>query len=232
MATMRGRSPRPSCARDAARGFEAVHLGHLHVHQHHVVGLALDRTRSPRCRCWPGRRGSPSAAAGAARASGSPRCPRPAGCAADGAPPCRRRSPAWPRAAPARGAASCASRLTSVSNSCDWRRLGQVGREQALGVAGLAPAERAEQHQRQRGVRAARMRRASAMPSISGMCMSRIARSKRLAARRASAAPAPATRCRARRMPHLAACSASTLRLVALSSTTSRRLPAARAARR
>ena len=28
---------------DPARGLDAVHLGHLDVHQHHVVGLALDR---------------------------------------------------------------------------------------------------------------------------------------------------------------------------------------------
>ena len=33
---------RPS-RRDAPRRLEAVHLGHLHVHQHHVVGLARDR---------------------------------------------------------------------------------------------------------------------------------------------------------------------------------------------
>ena len=43
IATMRGRSPGRPARADAARRLEAVHLGHLHVHQHHVVGLALDR---------------------------------------------------------------------------------------------------------------------------------------------------------------------------------------------
>ena len=45
------------------------------------------------------------------------------------------------------GAARARAGRTSVSNSCDWRdRLGEIGGEQRLGVAGLAPAERAEQH--------------------------------------------------------------------------------------
>ena len=50
--------------------------------------------RSPRARCRRRRRGSPSARGGAARASGSPGCPRRAGSAADGARRGRGRCPA------------------------------------------------------------------------------------------------------------------------------------------
>ena len=42
IATMRGRLASGPSRVDAARGFEAIHLGHLHVHQHHIIGLALD----------------------------------------------------------------------------------------------------------------------------------------------------------------------------------------------
>ena len=143
---------RPSARMMLPRRFEAVHLGHLHVHQHHVVGLALAPTRPPRCRSTRGRRGSPSAAGGAARASGSRRCPRPAGCAADGAPPSSGRAAASP--APRRRSARRLVREQADQRVEQLRladRLGEVGGEQRVGVAGLAPAERAEQHQRQRG---------------------------------------------------------------------------------
>ena len=57
--------------------------------------------------------------------------------------------------APASGAASCASRLTSVSNSCDWRMgLARYAANKPVVVAGLAPPERAEQDERQRRVAA------------------------------------------------------------------------------
>ena len=78
-------------------------------------------TRPPPGR-WPrGRRGSPSAAGCAARASGSRRCPRRAGCAAGGARPSRGRCEraVAPRPA-ARGTRPAARRPTSVSKSCDW----------------------------------------------------------------------------------------------------------------
>ena len=88
IATMRGRSSGDQLRGDLARGLEAVHLGHLHVHQHHVVGLALHRLDG-----LDAVRREVGAVAhllqdAAARASGSRRCPRPAGCAADGARPC------------------------------------------------------------------------------------------------------------------------------------------------
>ena len=43
MAMMRGRDSVGPALADAARGVEAVHLGHLDVHQHDVVGLPLER---------------------------------------------------------------------------------------------------------------------------------------------------------------------------------------------
>ena len=45
---------------DLGRGLVAVHLRHLQVHQHHVVGRRLRSARPasppPRARCWPPRR--------------------------------------------------------------------------------------------------------------------------------------------------------------------------------
>ena len=90
---------RPSRA-NAPRGLQPVELRHLDVHQHHV-----ERHRA-RARRWPaGRRRRPrprssSGSAAAGRASGSPRCPRPAGCAADAARPA---ATAAPSAGAARG---------------------------------------------------------------------------------------------------------------------------------
>ena len=40
---MRGRLPFGPARRDPPRRFEPIHLGHLHVHQDHVVGLPPDR---------------------------------------------------------------------------------------------------------------------------------------------------------------------------------------------
>jgi len=103
----------------------------------------------------------------------------------------------------------------------EW--LGERGAEEAFRVARLAPAQGAEQDEGRPG-RAARILRASSRPSISGMCMSRMAMSKASPASiqaSASLGFAAALDC----MPHLAVCRASTRRLVALSSTTSTRLP-------
>ena len=104
-------------------------------------------------------------------------------------------------------------------------RLREVGAEEPLGVAGLAPAERAEQHQRQRRVRARGCCRASARPSISGMCMSRIARSNASPASSQRSASARRSRRPRTACPTCRSAAASTRRLVALSSTTSTRLP-------
>ena len=227
IATMRGRLRRRPARADPARRLEAVHLGHLHVHQHDVVGLALAPTRSPRCRSTRGRRGSPSAAAGAARASGSPTLSsasrmrsgwRAAIVGVDAA--------AWPAPARPWARASCASSADQrVEQLRLAHRLGEVGGEQPLGVAGLAPAERAEQHERQRRRALRGCAAPASTPSISGMCMSRIARSKR--------SPASSQRSASRRRlggarhhaPLARSAASSTRRLVALSSTTSTRLP-------
>ena len=205
IATMRGRSAGGQRRSDAARGLEAVHLRHLHVHQHHVVGLALDRLDRLDAVATRGRRGSPSAAAGAARASGSRRCPRRAGCAAGGARPCSGSSCGF-AGAPARpcGAASCAEQADQrVEQLRLAHRLGEVGAEQRLRSS---PASR----------------RPSELNSTSGSVGRRCADAlrerdavhlrhvhvedrevERLARRRASAAPPPATRWRAAAMPHL-----------------------------
>ena len=82
---------RPALA-DPARGVETVQLGHLHVHQHDVVGLSLERLQ----RLEPVRRDVGAVAElleqRGARPSGSPRCPRRAGSAATMSPASRRSS--------------------------------------------------------------------------------------------------------------------------------------------
>jgi hypothetical protein len=46
IAMMRGRrSAADVRSHDRARGLDAVHLGHLDVHQHHVVGVAKHRVQ-------------------------------------------------------------------------------------------------------------------------------------------------------------------------------------------
>jgi hypothetical protein len=39
---------------DDGSGFEAVHLRHLHIHQHHVEGSAIERCRSQEPVCSDG----------------------------------------------------------------------------------------------------------------------------------------------------------------------------------
>ncbi len=230
IATMRGRSSGCQRAQIWRDGFEAVHLRHLHVHQHDVVGSVAAPIRRPRCRSTRGRRDSPSAAGAAARASGSRRCPRRAGCAADGAPPCSGSScvpgaatgaacgadvvreqrlpacrtaatgaPAWPRYAANRPSSAPTSRRPSELNSTSGR-------------VGAALADRAcERH-------AVHLRHVHVQDR----------EVERLAARRASAAPRAATPVARDAIPHFAVCRSSTRRLVALSSTTSTRLPCER----
>ena len=121
IATMRGRSSGDHFARDPPRGFEPVHLRHLHVHQHDVVGLPLDRLDG-----LDAVRREVGAVAhllqdaqrellvddvvlgqqDAQRMARRHRRDRAAACAG---------------AAAALGASSCASSPTSVSKSCDWR---------------------------------------------------------------------------------------------------------------
>ena len=43
MATIHGRSVAGTCSNDVFGGLDPIHLGHLDVHQHEVVALALDR---------------------------------------------------------------------------------------------------------------------------------------------------------------------------------------------
>jgi hypothetical protein len=102
-------------------------------------------------------------------------------------------------------------------------RLLQERREQLLALAGLATAQRAEQHERQR--RAARANLAGERDAVHP---GHVHVEDRRVERRAVGEPGQrlvGRRRRARPMPHLAACSSSTRRLVALSSTTSSRLP-------
>ena len=103
-------------------------------------------------------------------------------------------------------------------------RLRQVGVEQPLAVAGLAPAERGEEHQRQRRDAAGAPRaRARCRPSRACACRGSRGRRPRLSSS-ARSASAGDSHSRAS-MPHLAVCRLSTRRLVALSSTTSTRRP-------
>ena len=221
---MRGRCAGSPARADPARRLEAVHLGHLHVHQHHVVGLALHRLD----RLDAVRREVGAIAHLLQQAQrellvhhvvlGQQDAQRVARRHAAG------RAAAWPRVGrPGRRV---------VREQADQRveqvrladRLGEERVEQRLVVADLAPAQRAEQDQRQRR-RAARGSAARARRRPSPACACRGSRGRTPRRRRASAAPRARTRWRATVMPHFAICRLSTRRLVALSSTTSTRRP-------
>ncbi len=104
------------------------------------------------------------------------------------------------------------------------QRLRQIGGEQRPRVAGFPPPEAAEQHQRQLALGLA-----DAPGQIDAVHLGHVHVDDRdveaLARPRASAALRQVTPCPCGAMPHLAVCSASTRRLVALSSTTSTRAP-------
>ena len=203
---MRGRSLVPARV-DAARRLEPVHLRHLHVHEDQVVGLALHRLDRLDAVATRGRRDSPSAAGGAARASGSPRCPRRAGCAADGDARARDRASPSPvvvgLAAPPRARAGSRACRADATGAPAWRGTRRT-------ASSSSPASRRPSELRARAAapgacRASRL--ASAMPSISGMCMSRIATSNGSPAVDPRAALRPANPCRARACPTSSACS-------------------------
>jgi hypothetical protein len=118
-----------------------------------------------------------------------------------------------------------------MGEDCDQRveqlrlpdRLREIRGEKRSSAPASPPAEGAERHERQRRAAFADLAR-SATPSISGMCMSTIARSN---ASPVSSQPSASFGDSLARdaMPHFAVCTSSTRRLVALSSTTSRCLP-------
>ena len=151
-------------------------------------------TRPPRCRSTPGRRGSPSAAAGA--------------CASfwfTTLSSASRMRSGWRAAMPAssferRGLRGRRLGDAVVGEQVDERveqlrlahRLGKVGVEQRLDVAGLAPAERAEQHERQlRRERRGCGARARGRPSRA--CACRGSRGRRLAVAASAAASVSAS---------------------------------------
>ena len=72
-------------------GLEPVDLRHLHVHQHDVERLLLPGGEGLLRRRRPPPPRVPSVAASPPRSAGSPRCPRPPGCAAGAAAPGMRR---------------------------------------------------------------------------------------------------------------------------------------------
>ena len=125
IATIHGRRSTGTCVDDPARRLEPVELGHLHVHQHEVVRLALDRLDRLDAVARRRRPRSPSAPAAAARASGSRRCPRRAGSAAGAGAPARGRG----RATPGRGAARAAARRSAAARVAivTWKVLPSPG---------------------------------------------------------------------------------------------------------
>ena len=217
--------PRPGGVRparpDPAGGLQAIQLGHLDVHEDDVVVDRLDardglepvpRRRPP---------GSPSARAGGARASGSPRCPRPAGSGADGARRgrgrCRRRSRrtgdravAWPASDRREGVVQRRrldrldeERPTTASLPARGRPsedrmttgVGAPASEARIAVASVDPVElRHVQVERPRG-RTARRRGPSRAPRAA----SRWPRPSCPSARAASSGSAGSSRCRRRR---------------------------------
>mmetsp|Transcript_21123 Transcript_21123/g.82004 ORF Transcript_21123/g.82004 Transcript_21123/m.82004 type:complete len:293 (+) Transcript_21123:254-1132(+) len=120
------------------------------------------------------------------------------------------------------GTASWCSTVTRVSNSWLWRSGFIISAANRPASTSRRPSD-VNSTRGSAGFRS-RRRRARATPSISGMCMSSTARSKASPARTQARAWAGLSVSRGT-MPHLAVCSASTRRLVALSSTTSSRRP-------
>ena len=196
---MRGRSLVPARV-DAARRLEPVHLGHLHVHQHDVVGLALT-TRPPRCR-W----SEVGAVAHLLQQAQRELLVHDVVLGEQDAQRMARREAGVElrlggRSGRARRA-SCAEQPCQRVERCDWRSgLARYAAKRPVVVARFAPSERAEQHAAAARAGARGCARASVMPSISGMCMSRIATSKRSPAssqrQRLAAATAVARDCHA-----------------------------------
>ena len=182
-------------ARGSRGGLEAVHLRHLAVHQHHVVGLPRQRRRPPRARWRRRRRGSraspacrvatrwltalSSATSTRSRRAGAPAASAPASATAAGA-----------GAGAGRPSATPAQRVEQLRLA---HRLGQVRRDPGRArPSRRRPRRRGEQHQHGSAASAGRRGSpaASSSPSISGIC-SRAApgRSGRRAARSRVAAP-------------------------------------------
>ena len=167
MATIRGCSPGRPPLDDAARGLEPVHLRHLHVHQHQVVGLAVQRLDRFDAVGRRRRRGIRASRATGWRASGSRCCPRRGGSGADGA----RRAPSSSlrRRAPARRRRPL--RSDSREHVVERRRLDRLGRGRAANTgrrprgsaARRRAAHRAGEHDRSSGARAVRAARSSAV---------------------------------------------------------------------
>ena len=220
---------------DPTGRLEAVHLGHLDVHQHDVVAARLDGVdRGLAVADDVGLR-TPSARAGGAPASGSRRCPPRGGSAGP-----RRRPLASPgsRSAGSRTRPATASSATgfafavvpaSASASASWRADGFTGLTSIAVMFGAVRACWPIDDRMTTGIgcsgRSAASASASSTPSRSGISRSRTAASNslpaadpldRLAA--ATPSPAPSTPQRSRKLVMIR-------RFVALSSTTRIRQP-------
>ena len=132
---------------DQAGRFEAVHLRHVHVHQHEVERAPSATPRPPRARSAPRRPVAPLVSMPSA-SSGSRGCPRPGGCGVS-------RPSGWAtgddrrvRARSRRGP----SAVITASSTSDWReRLGDVGADAEVPAAGqVAPVAGRGQHHHRR----------------------------------------------------------------------------------
>ena len=232
MATIRDRAGAGRRRRSRAGRLEAVELGHLAIHQDEVVRQPVER--GDRLAAVGGDVGACSRAARAetARASGSRRCPRPAGSAAGGV--------GMPGSADAAGRAAGVSPAASAEGLArrpERRRLDRLGQVTTPAIprdaAARSPAGRPSGARRASAPDAGSSppRAARSRPSIAGHLTRRRHEIEGLDVA-APSEPGLGARHRVLVMPHALRWSTRNRRLVALSSTTSTRRPTSVALRR